>query len=601
MRALRPWQAGLAAFVASALLAACTNTYLYDQRREDALPRDRSVELEGTFCTPSPSEIIRPIKIVIAMDASQSMKVTDPNGSRAQATVDLIRSLPQEDEIQFVVLLFAGSTSAWLSKTNTDVFEKVTDYSSTDLNLLYQRVLNFAAPGNNANRDSTDFVKPLSDIYGLISRDIADNRVAQGNDETRARYSVIFLSDGAPTNNQDDELLCGDAVTRIRQLKDLADDVRFNAVHVFTPLQPIASSACELDAGIVLPVTGTQTCALPELPPSACPLLLVNQNAERLKQMANLGGGDFRDFRNNEPINFLNFSFGQVRRTFVFDKLIASNFSTPGGSLPEEVDTDSDGLLDADELLHNTLPWVADTDGDGYSDGVEVFFAARGANFTPDQVAQPDGGGLDKGCPPELRGVDQDCDGLTDCDEQIIGTNAQRVDSDNDGVSDAVEFKLGSQPSSLDLDQDPDNDRLETGDELAMHMNPLRADSDNLSVDGYRYEIVKQDGLQPDGTQCWDFKITNVSLADTLRDTRDAGNPDGGPDLFRRGEGFNDLFVTFSMVAGDDPLGRTILRTYRHTTSRYPVGGIRSPHDGRIVIQPDEFVAGCQTGVLPAP
>ena len=99
---------------------------------------------------------------------------------------------------------------------------------------LWQRVLNFAVPGATVNRDSTDFVKPLSDIYSLINRDIAENRIAQGNDETRARYSVIFLSDGQPTRNQDDELLCGDAVRRIRQLKDLADDVKVNTVHVFT-------------------------------------------------------------------------------------------------------------------------------------------------------------------------------------------------------------------------------------------------------------------------------------------------------------------------------------------------------------------------------
>ena len=63
-------------------------------------------------------------------------------------------------------------------------------------------------PRNNPNRDSTDFVKPLADIYALISTDIADTRALTAATETRARYSVIFLSDGHPTNNQDDELLC---------------------------------------------------------------------------------------------------------------------------------------------------------------------------------------------------------------------------------------------------------------------------------------------------------------------------------------------------------------------------------------------------------
>lgn len=587
------------AFMVAALTGACTNTYIYDLRRDDQLPRDRTLTLEGEFCTPSPNEVVRPIKIVIAMDASQSMRVTDPNGTRAQAVVDLLDALPQEPEIEFVVMLFAGSTTAWLSRSGLDEFDRVVDLTNNDRTQLRQRILNFTVGGGDANRDSTDFEKPLSDIYALINEDIALTRLMQSNDETRARYSVIFLSDGQPTVNQDQVLLCGDAVRRIRQLADLADDVRLNTVHVFTPTQPVASSACSFDAGVTIPI-GNNVCGIPELPPGTCPLLVVNNNAERLNQMASLGGGDFRDFRNNEPINFLNFRFGQVRRTFNFDKLVVSNHSAPPGSPLELADTDSDGLLDADEEIEGTLPWVADTDGDGFSDGVEVYFRGRGADFTPNQMQEADGGGLDPGCPIELRGVDSDCDTLFDCDEQIIGTNSQRIDSDDDGIPDSVEFKLGSQPSSKDLPQDPDNDRVPTGDELLMHMDPLTPDSDNLSVTGYRYDVKKKAGLEPDGRQCWTFRVSNVAMADTLPDTRDAGNPDGGENLFRRGAGYNDVFATFSMTPGDDPTGRTVLRTFRHTSSRFPVGGIKSPHDGIITIRAEDFVAGCQSAVTPS-
>lgn len=589
----------MAAAGAVAIFLSCTDTYLYDQRREDQLPRDRTVSIEGEFCTPSTNEVIRPIKILIAMDASQSMRVTDPNGSRATATVDLLDNLPQEDEVSFLVMLFAGSTTAWLSKSGLAEFERVTDYDQADKDNLRQRILSFTAPGNMANRDSTDFVKPLSDIYAVINRDIANTRINLDGGETRAKYSVIFLSDGQPTNNQDDELLCGDAVRRIRQLKDLADDVRLNTVHVFLPTQPVASTNCDFDGGITLP-SGGSSCRIPNLPPGSCPLLIVNQNAERLQRMADLGGGDFRDFRNNEPINFLNFRFGQVRRTFSFDKLVASNFSAPAGSPLDLADTDSDGLLDfhpdpniPDEGKEGTLPWVVDTDGDGFSDGVEVYFRGRGGNFTPNQVALPDGGGLDPGCPPELRGVDQDCDGLLDCDEQIVGTNALRMDSDDDGISDAVEFKLGTQPSSKDLDQDPDNDQLVNRAELMMHTDPLVVDSENLSVIGYRYEVLKDGGVDGEGRQCFSFRIANVSLANTLPDTRDAGNPDGGAPLYRRGAGYNDIFVTTSMRPGDDPTGRSIMRAFRHTTTRFPVGGIKSPHDGIIRVRPEDFLPGC--------
>ncbi len=576
---------------ACALIAvACTNTYIYDQRRDTNRPSDRTVTIQGEFCTPVTSEVVRPIKIVIAMDASQSMEVTDPDGSRATATIELLENLPREKEVEFVVMLFAGSTSAFLTKSGFPEFERVIDYTDTDRLLLKQRILNFVVSGDMANRDSTDFVKPLSDIYALINDDISDSRV-NGSGDVRGRYSVIFLSDGHPTNNQDDELLCGDAITRIRQLKDLADDVKMNTVHVFLPRQPLATTSCDIDGGIQ-PVGGS-SCRLPILPPAACPLLIINTDTERLNKMAGLGGGDFRDFRNNEPINFLSFRFGNVRRTFSFDKLVASNFSALPGSPEDQADTDSDGLNDVDEAAANTSPWLADTDGDGFSDGIEVFYATRGANFTPDQIATADGGGLDRGCPPELRGIDEDCDGLNNCDEQIVGTNATRADSDDDGVPDFTEWKLGTQPSSPDLDQDPDNDRLLNGDELQLHTGPLISDAAKLSSVGYRYEVEKVGGLNADGQQCFTFRIDNVSLANTLPDIRDAGNPDGGEDFVRRGAGYNDIFISLSTVPGDDPTGRTLVKTFRHTTSRFPVGGIRSPVDGIIRVTPDDFVAGC--------
>ena len=594
------WGVMAAAVSACAFIAvACTNTYIYDQRRDTKRPSDRTVTIEGEFCTPKTSEVVRPIKIIIAMDASKSMKVTDPSGSRALATIKLLDNLPNEKEVEFMVMLFAGSTSVPLTKSGLQEFERVIDYDVNDKILLRQKILNFTTSDNDPNRDSTDFVKPLADIFALINDDVSSGRAGSTTD-VRGRYTVIFLSDGHPTNNQDDELLCGEAVTRIRQLKDLADDVTFNAVHVFLPVQPLATTSCDLDGGVSGPLGGS-SCRLPILPPAACPLLLINTDAERLNKMSQLGGGDFRDFRNNEPINFLNYKFGNVRRTFSFDRLIASNLSALPGSPEDEADTDSDGLTDEEELAAGTSLWMADTDGDGYSDGVEVYYRGRGAPFTPNQMALPDGGGLDKGCTPEDRGVDKDCDGLNDCDEIVVGTNSSKADSDDDGVPDYTEWRLGTQPGAQDLDQDPDNDHLDNGDELQLHTDPLLADSSKLSTVGYRYQVTKAGGLNADGQQCFTFRIDNVSLAYTLPDARDAGNPDGGPDFVRRGAGYNDILISLSTLPGDDPTAHTTVLTFRHTTSRYPVGGIRSPVDGIIRVTPDDFVAGCGKSLVVTP
>jgi hypothetical protein len=46
---------------------------------------------------------------------------------------------------------------------------------------------------------------------------------------------------------------------------------------------------------------------------------------------------------------------------------------------PTEVDTDGDGIADADEF-GNTDPSAADTDGDGISDGEEVLIGTDPLN-----------------------------------------------------------------------------------------------------------------------------------------------------------------------------------------------------------------------------
>ncbi len=581
-------RAGLAAAVAVAvvaLVAACTDAYLYDERRDEQVPVDRAVSFVGNFCTVGTNEVVRPIKIVVAMDASQSMVVSDPDGTRALALIDLIENLPNDPEVHLAVVLFAGSTTAFLTKDaqGQDGFAQVSSMTDTQKQNLTRTLLNFRNPDNSPNRDSTDFVKPLADIYSLISVDIARSRLEPGGAQAlaQARYSVIFLSDGRPSNDQDDELLEGDAVVRIRQLKDLVEDVRVNTVHVFNPTQPV-SSVCDLaDGG------------------SSCPLLIINQNADRLEQMAQRGGGNFRDFRNNEPINFLDFSFGQVRRAFIVKELVASNFNAPPRSPMDVADTDGDGLTDEEEAEEETNPLRVDTDGDGFSDGVEVRFARQGVDFDPNQVPLPDGGGLDPGCPPNLRAVDVDCDGLLDCDEQFIGTNANILDSDRDGVPDGVEWRGGTQGSSNDLDEDPDNDGLSSRAELRLHTHPVEVDTAQLSLDGYRYSMEAVGTPDETGRQCYSFRVDNVLLAPTLVEYSDAGvdagvglPADGGLPVVR-GAGYNDLWLSVAMIPADDPTARTITRFYRYQAARYPIGGIKSPVDGVIPVAPEDFLSTC--------
>ena len=123
-------------------------------------------------------------------------------------------------------------------------------------------------------------------------------------------------------------------------------------------------------------------------------------------------------------INFLGGRVALNVGSLTFPSDIPSSFSEPFGPnfkfVPADIDTDNDGLTDAEEATLGTDPSDSDTDDDGLLDGTEVDMA--------------DG----SGCPNPLD-PDSDGDNLGDGMEVILGTNPCNPDSDEDGVPDDVD------------------------------------------------------------------------------------------------------------------------------------------------------------------
>jgi hypothetical protein len=161
-------------------LLSCSESYLYQPIAHDVPTLDRSVTVKGHFCTDSANDVVRPIKIIVAMDTSLSMNVSDPDGTRATALVDLLNSFPQDDpEIYVGVLLFAGFTPVWLTNGGLSGYSQLMSLSATDRADLAARLLSYGYPNGQPNRGATDFVKPLDEIYATISRDISEGVQAQ--------------------------------------------------------------------------------------------------------------------------------------------------------------------------------------------------------------------------------------------------------------------------------------------------------------------------------------------------------------------------------------------------------------------------------------
>ncbi|MEW6982310.1 M4 family metallopeptidase [Colwelliaceae bacterium 6471] len=151
------------------------------------------------------------------------------------------------------------------------------------------------------------------------------------------------------------------------------------------------------------------------------------------------------------------------------------------GTDPTLIDTDVDGLNDADEInIHGTDPLLPDSDSDGLTDGDEL-----NNHWTDPLLGDSDNDGMNDGFevmygfdPISANGEaqsDPDNDNLTSREEFELGTNPLDSDTDNDGLSDYQEFiTYGTDP----LQADTDGDGIPDGWEIEHQLDP------NSSADG---------------------------------------------------------------------------------------------------------------------
>jgi hypothetical protein len=151
-----------------------------------------------------------------------------------------------------------------------------------------------------------------------------------------------------------------------------------------------------------------------------------------------------------------------------------------------QIDTDGDGLTDAEEAEIGTDPTNPDTDEDGLFDGEEV---REGGTGTDSTAYDTDGDGfgdnqevvngsapLDPSSVPATGepGGDSDGDLLTDAEEAEIGTDPNSPDTDGDGLTDFAEvgFEPGSSTGTDPLNPDTDGDGVSDGAEINNGTDP---------------------------------------------------------------------------------------------------------------------------------
>jgi len=174
------------------------------------------------------------------------------------------------------------------------------------------------------------------------------------------------------------------------------------------------------------------------------------------------------------------------------------------GTNPHYPDTDMDGFPDWEEcVVHGTDPKRKDTDGGSLWDGCEIWNGLDPkVRSDDDHIVDSDHDGLIDA--EELKlgtdkdDVDSDGDGLRDGEEVFsYGSDPELNDTDGDGIGDFDEItNWHTDPTKADTD----GDWLEDATELFVNFShPLIADTDNdLLTDGAEVLTHRTDPLHPD-------------------------------------------------------------------------------------------------------
>jgi hypothetical protein len=509
---------------------ACTNAELFRSAGQADGPLDNKLSVQSSFCTLDPNELKFPVKIMFVADTSQSMAVTDPAGQRITAVQNVIQAYLPDPGVEFAILTFNGNSNV-LTKNAMGQ-----DGFSRDMTILDNAIVQMGMAGGNTNYEGA-----LNDVFRVLASDMQHLSDTAANDLARAKYVIVFFSDGFPypvdpPRNTRDSIL--QHVSDIENLQRIFQpkEIRLHTALLLAPMGGAGGFRCT-DSDLQ---GGDPTCPLAKDAMSCqmlnnCVWIGANDEAQSLLEaMSMVGNGTFRSFANGEMINFLKIDFTTIRRIFTLKNLIITNlnarpkllFTGPAdkiGTAPP--DSDGDGLDDETEQKLGTNPLAIDTDGDGFNDLLEVRLSASG--FDPLDPSDAD-------CRLAIDRVDTDGDGLLDCEERFVGTNRHFFDTDADGMPDDNELVFNTNPTGNDALDDLDFDSARNGDEVRGHTDPRVNDAAVRSSIAYRYD-VKNKGLQSDGRSCYDFRVDNITLAATL------------------GKGENHVMIYLDEAPFDDP------------------------------------------------
>lgn len=512
-----------------------------------SLPRPREViALNGEFCTGEPYDTARNLRVLFVVDSSSSMRFNDPNDLLVAAIEHITQRYANQPNITFAIIRWGSSR---VVRENLDYEPTGSDpplftNDATKLAAMYTRMRQPPTVNPLKYLDGTNFLMALGAAGDYLVADIAKNP----NETLTSRYIIQFVTDGMPQSATDDPL-----ITRRTILSEVD-----NLAMRYAARTDVVSIAQDVVA-----------------PPEFLGLLpaMARSGGGTYTQLTGPGGLDATfDTTLSNGSNLVEYQLGTA---FAWNR--QSRVMTLGGVTGVYVDSDGDGLVDAQENELGTNSRAEDSDGDGLTDLFEVR-AKGGYDPTAKNVYQlgPDGG------------ADPDGDGLNTFQELQLGTLPDSPDTDRDGVPDDLELAAGTDPVIADDTADPDNDQVMSAKEIFEHTDPASVETTELRTQAaYRWkpaELLRTE----QGVRCYGFDVENVGLGASAASV-DLENR-------KRPPGFNELEVVVLARAvlglGSGVAAERVFPVRMFRTRRYVIagkGGSVDPPTQSLRIHPREF------------
>ncbi|HWV37230.1 MAG TPA: hypothetical protein VN033_02020 [Vulgatibacter sp.] len=509
----------------AALALGCTDAALYGDARQ---LEPNEVELSGSICTSDPNDLGFPVKVLLLVDTS----VSDAEyvAQRGASVERLLRTYAGPETSYSVIRYSARASGTQGSSSRPPCsLQNLTPDGFT-------RSLEDAALGvqcTHAAGSGRDWSEALSLAESVITGDILTTSIGK---RSRTKYVVVLFTNGAPTHSlrqewcasrspaltgqtcvsRYEEAFCSGMTPApqdceraqysklVRGMRDFAreagvQEFHFHAIYQRDP--DLASMPGSVDDSTAVSLLGEMT-------------MVGGGTLYRFPGPAICG-----DESGGVGCLFSSVDLRSTEAVFRRRQLIVTNRNAHAGPSGIEVDSDGDGLPDRIELELGTSPTTRDTDGDDLSDLVEHMLRSQGLDPLRNELTDPDGN-WPKECPLPGSGNpaafppdrDGDGDGLTDCEEALLRTEATLFDSDHDGIPDLLELVYGTNPIHDDALEDTDADGFSNVDELRMHRDPLSRD--RAFERAYRYEIKNErqtSVVSP--TQPWNVTGTTATRA----------------------------------------------------------------------------------------